>query len=45
MQLARYSNAGWREIALRYLALTKPRIVVLAAFCALIGMVLASDGQ
>jgi protoheme IX farnesyltransferase len=44
MQLARYSNAGWREIALRYLALTKPRIVVLAAFCALIGMVLASGG-
>ncbi len=45
MQLARYSNAGWREIALRYLALTKPRIVVLAAFCALIGMVLASGGE
>ncbi len=45
MLLARYSNAGWREIALRYLALTKPRIVVLAAFCALIGMVLASGGE
>ncbi len=45
MQLARYSSAGWREIALRYLALTKPRIVVLAAFCALIGMVLASGGE
>jgi heme o synthase len=29
----------------RYLALTKPRIVLLAAFCALIGMFLASDGM
>jgi len=29
----------------RYLELTKPRIVLLAAFCALIGMFLASDGM
>ncbi len=36
--------AGWRQIAAQYLALTKPRIVLLAAFCALIGMLLASDG-
>ncbi len=32
-----------RRVALDYLALTKPRIVLLAAFCALIGMLLASD--
>ena len=35
----------WRYIASQYLALTKPRIVLLAAFCALIGMLLASDGM
>jgi len=35
---------GWRHVAAQYLALTKPRIVMLAAFCALIGMLLASDG-
>jgi heme o synthase len=29
----------------RYLELTKPRIVLLAAFCAMIGMFLASDGM
>jgi heme o synthase len=29
----------------RYLALTKPRIVMLAAFCAMIGMFLAADGM
>ncbi len=34
----------WRYLASQYLALTKPRIVMLAAFCALIGMLLASDG-
>ncbi len=33
----------WRYLASQYLALTKPRIVLLAAFCALIGMLLASD--
>ena len=34
----------WRRTAASYWALTKPRIVRLAAFCALIGMLLASDG-
>ncbi len=43
MQLAHQPSAAWRDVALRYLALTKPRIVVLASFCALIGMVLATD--
>jgi protoheme IX farnesyltransferase len=38
------SPANWRHLAMQYLALTKPRIVLLAAFCALIGMLLASDG-
>ena len=32
-----------RRLALDYLELTKPRIVLLTAFCALIGMLLASD--
>ncbi len=36
--------SDFRQTALHYLALTKPRIVLLAAFCALIGMLLASDG-
>ncbi len=35
----------WRYVASQYVALTKPRIVLLAAFCALIGMLLASDGM
>ncbi len=35
----------WRHVAAQYLALTKPRIVLLAAFCALIGMLLASEGM
>jgi protoheme IX farnesyltransferase len=33
-----------RRLALDYLELTKPRIVLLTAFCALIGMLLATDG-
>ena len=36
--------AFWRYQSKQYLALTKPRIVLLAAFCALIGMLLATDG-
>jgi protoheme IX farnesyltransferase len=44
MQLTRNAPASWRYIALQYLALTKPRVVLLAAFCALIGMLLATDG-
>lgn len=44
MQLTRNAPAGWRHIAIQYLALTKPRVVLLAVFCALIGMLLATDG-
>jgi len=46
MQATRLDSSApnWRHIATQYLALTKPRIVLLAAFCALIGMLLASDG-
>jgi protoheme IX farnesyltransferase len=32
----------WRHTFAQYLALTKPRVTLLAAFCALIGMLLAS---
>jgi len=34
-----------RHLVEQYVALTKPRIVLLAAFCALIGMLLASEGM
>lgn len=34
-----------RHLVEQYFALTKPRIVLLAAFCALIGMLLASEGM
>ena len=44
MQLTRNVPASWRYIAMQYFALTKPRVVLLAAFCALIGMLLATDG-
>ena len=44
MQAFDVQPASWRDQASRYVALTKPRIVMLAAFCALIGMLLASDG-
>src|SRR5690606_19679353 len=44
MHLTQTHAEGLRSLAGRYLALTKPRIVMLAAFCALIGMLLASDG-
>jgi len=44
MHLTQTHTEGLRSLAARYLALTKPRIVLLAAFCALIGMLLASDG-
>ncbi len=43
MQLTQTHTEGLRSLAARYLALTKPRIVLLAAFCALIGMLLASQ--
>jgi heme o synthase len=39
-----YSTRQLRLVASQYLATTKPRIVMLAAFCALIGMLLASEG-
>ncbi len=45
MNLPAARVAGWRLLAAHYVAVTKPRIVLLAAFCALIGMLLASDSQ
>ncbi len=42
--LSRNAPTGWRHVAGQYFALTKPRVVLLAAFCALIGMLLATDG-
>jgi protoheme IX farnesyltransferase len=44
MQLTRHLPAGWRHTASQYFALTKPRVVLLAVFCALIGMLLATEG-
>ena len=44
MQLTRQASAGWRHTATQYVALTKPRVVLLAVFCALIGMLLATEG-
>ncbi|MBN9430411.1 MAG: heme o synthase [Burkholderiales bacterium] len=43
MQVSEIQSGSWRHLASQYLALTKPRIVMLAAFCALIGMLLAAD--
>jgi protoheme IX farnesyltransferase len=45
MDVSRVEPASWRDVGGRYLALTKPRIVMLAAFCALIGMLLAADAR
>jgi protoheme IX farnesyltransferase len=36
-------SQSWRQTAVQYLELTKPRVVLLAAFCAVIGMLLATD--
>lgn len=44
MQAINPQVAQWRHTSSQYFALTKPRIVLLAAFCALIGMLLASEG-
>ena len=44
MQLHHSQPTDWRHLATQYFLTTKPRIVLLAAFCALIGMLLASDG-
>jgi protoheme IX farnesyltransferase len=43
MDVSGVRPASPRPLAAQYLALTKPRIVMLAAFCALIGMLLAAD--
>jgi protoheme IX farnesyltransferase len=45
MHVQQSPTLDWRYLASQYVALTKPRIVLLAAFCALIGMLLASDGM
>ena len=45
MQLHHSRPTDWRHLATQYFLTTKPRIVLLAAFCALIGMLLASDGM
>ena len=42
MDVSGIGTASWRHVGGQYLALTKPRIVVLAAFCALIGLLLAA---
>ena len=44
MQLSSPSPGTWRHTVVQYYELTKPRVVMLAAFCALIGMLLASEG-
>ncbi|RPH64062.1 MAG: protoheme IX farnesyltransferase [Burkholderiales bacterium] len=43
MDVSEIGPASWRHVGGQYLALTKPRIVMLAAFCALIGMLLAAE--
>ncbi|MGE0315447.1 MAG: heme o synthase [Lautropia sp.] len=43
MHSAIESPVSFSQTAGRYLALTKPRVVMLAVFCAMIGMFLASD--
>ena len=43
MDVSGIGTASWRHVGGQYLALTKPRIVMLAAFCALIGMRLATE--
>jgi len=43
MDVSEIQPASWRHVGGQYLALTKPRIVMLAAFCALIGMLLATE--
>ena len=42
MQLSESRYAAWRHVVRQYYELTKPRVVMLAAFCALIGMLLAA---
>ncbi|MGB7183150.1 MAG: heme o synthase [Burkholderiaceae bacterium] len=45
MQIAQIEVASFKATIRQYLELTKPRVVLLAVFCALIGMLLAADGQ
>ncbi len=45
MQVSDVRLADPRERIAAYVSLTKPRIVLLAAFCALIGMLLGADGS
>jgi heme o synthase len=44
MHARQLPSFDWRHVAVQYALTTKPRIVMLAAFCALIGMLLASEG-
>lgn len=44
MHSVQAEGSSFRDTARQYFDLTKPRIVLLAVFCALIGMLLASDG-
>jgi protoheme IX farnesyltransferase len=45
MDLIQRPQATWAHLLGQYVALTKPRIVMLTAFCAVIGMVLAEPGM
>ncbi len=45
MDMPAVRPSGWRLAVSQYVTITKPRIVLLAAFCALIGMLLASREQ
>ena len=45
MQMLRLSASGWRHGAAQYYELAKPRVTLLAAFCAMIGMFMAADGM
>ena len=45
MQRVELAAPDWRHVASQYFALTKPRVTLLAAFCAMIGMFLAVDGM
>ncbi len=43
MQPLQLPMPAWRQTAAQYFELTKPRVTLLAAFCALIGMFMATD--
>ena len=44
MELSSLREFNCRHTVVQYYELTKPRVVMLAAFCALIGMLLAAQG-